>query len=282
LKQSFKDHEIIVSDDTPDDSVRDLVSSYKIQNLHYYKNQIPLGSPGNWNAAISKAKGKYIKVLHHDDYFLKEDSLQKFVDAAEKNNTGFVFCNSEVWYNSDDSRQVSMPNEVQLKRIKEDPAFLFFRNKIGAPSATLFLRNGLLFDENLKWLVDVDFYIQYLKNSSVFYISEALICTAHETPGQVTQSVQNDKIIQIREHVLVFEKLIGGIKDLDKWISFFEYLFRDYNVKSIGELEKIVVLNNAKVFFEKVFSQMNKGIGYKNLVRRLYNSRFNILKAEQF
>ena len=161
LAQSFKDYEVIISDDTSDDSVKDFVSTYKIQNLSYFKNVPAIGTPGNWNAAIAKAKSKYIKVMHHDDYFLKPDSLQKFVAAAEKNNSNFVFCNTEVWHTSDNSRRISGPNSIQLERIKKDPSFLFFRNKIGAPSATLFLRNGSVFDENLKWLVDVDFYISY-------------------------------------------------------------------------------------------------------------------------
>lgn len=283
MAQSFKDHEVIITDDTPDDSVKEFVSQYKIQDLHYFKNPTSLGTPGNWNAAISKAKGKYIKVMHHDDFFLKPDSLQKFVEAAEKNNSGFVFCNTEVWYTSDDSKRVSSPNAIQLERIKKDPSFLFFRNKIGAPSATMFLRDGLLFDENLKWLVDVDLYINYLKNSSLTYINETLVCTAHETPGQVTQSVQNDKTIQIKEHVHVFSKLIDGIKDKSKWISFFGYLFRDHQVNSLEELEKIIPLSpNVKEFFKEVFSEKDKSIGSKNLTRRLYNSRLNFLKKEQF
>lgn len=283
LAQSFKDFEVIITDDTPDDTVKKFVSQYKIQHLQYFKNEPSLGSPGNWNVAISKAKGKYIKVMHHDDYFLKPDSLLKFIDAAEKNSSGFVFCNTEVWYTSDNSRRVSSLNAIQLERIKKDPTFLFFRNKIGAPSATLFLRNNLVFDEDLKWLVDVDFYISYLRKSSFTYINEILICTAHETPGQVTQSVQNDRTVQVKEHVLVFSKLANAIKDKSVWMSFFGYLFRDHNVNSLSELEKLVPVSaHVKEFFTDVFSDKNKNIGLKNLKRRLYNSRLNFFNSEQF
>ncbi len=283
LTQSFKDYEVIISDDTADDTVKNFVSTYKIQNLSYYKNPTSLGTPGNWNAALAKAKGKYIKVMHHDDYFLKPESLSKFVETAEKSKTGFVFCNTEVWYVSDNSRRISQPNAVQLNRLREDILFLFFRNKIGAPSATMFLRNNLLFDENLKWLVDVDFYIQYLKHSSFSYINEALICTAHETPGQVTQEVQHDKAVQIKEHVLVFSKIIESVKDKTKWESFFGYLFRDYKVNSLEELKSIVTIDSkVEAFFKSVFGNMNKSVGFKSLIRKLYNSRFNVLKSEQF
>ena len=283
LKQSFKDFEVIISDDSTNDSVKDFVASYKIPNLHYYKNAVSLGTPGNWNASVLKAKGKYIKMMHHDDYFLSDDSLLKFVDAASKNNASFVFCNTEVWHVSDDSRRISQPNEIQLKRLKEDPLFLFFRNKIGAPSATMFLKNNLVFDENLKWLVDVDFYIRYLKQSHVLHINKALVCTAHEIPGQVTQQVQGNKTIEIKEHVAVFSKINSVIKDKTRFYLFFEYLFRDFKVNSLQELKEIAVVDSgSEDFFKTVFENKNNGVGFKNLKRRLYNSRFNIFKAEQF
>ena len=283
LAQTFKDYEVIISDDSTNDSVKDFVASYKITNLHYYKNAVSLGTPANWNAAILKATGKYIKMMHHDDYFLSHNSLLKFTDAAVKNNASFVYCNTEVWHVSDDSRRISEPNEIQLKRLNSDPLFLFFKNKIGAPSATMFLKNTVLFDENLKWLVDVDFYIRYLKQSKALHINKALVCTAHEIPGQVTQEVQSNRAIQIKEHVAVFSKINNGIKDKTKFYLFFEYLFRDFKVNSLQELKEISAINSCdEVFFKKVFENINNGVGLKNLKRRLYNSRFNVFKAEQF
>ncbi len=281
-EQSFTDYEVIITDDTPDDTVKNFVSHYQIQNLHYFKNPVSLGSPGNWNTALSKAKGKYIKVLHHDDYFLNKKSLSEFVDVAEKNKCSFVFSNTEVWHVSDDTRRIAQPNHVQLQRLYQDPLFLFFRNKIGSPSATFFARNEIKFDENLKWLVDVDFYIRYLKKFPLIHINKALVCTAHETPGQVTQEVQNDKLVQIKEHVLVFLKVNDQIKDKSKWISFFEYLFRDYGVNSLEELNGIVNVDSGSDFFKGVFEGINKGVGIKNLKRKLYNSSLNILHSEQF
>jgi len=282
LAQSFKDYEVIITDDTPDDTVKNFIAGYNIPNLHYFKNPVSLGTPGNWNAAISKAKGKYVKVMHHDDYFLNKDSLSKFVKVAEGNNCSFVFCNTEVWHVSDDSRRISKPNEIQLEKLSQSPFFLFFRNKIGSPSATFFARSEMKFDENLKWLVDVDFYIQYLKKHPFIHLNETLVCTAHEAPGQVTQEVQSDKTVQIKEHVLVFLKIKDEIKDKSKWTLFFEYLFSDFGVNSIEELNSIIDIRQATDFFKNVFEGMGSGTGVKNFKRRFYNSRFNLFKKEQF
>ena len=75
LVQDFKDIEIIVTDDTPDDSV-DVFVMATIGTIpyRYYRNSPSLGPPENWNAAARKAQGKYIKILHHDDFFTQPDS----------------------------------------------------------------------------------------------------------------------------------------------------------------------------------------------------------------
>ena len=58
--QSFKDFEILVSDDTPGDEIQSLCEKYKtVFNLKYKKNEIALGSPTNWNAAIKMEKSSY-------------------------------------------------------------------------------------------------------------------------------------------------------------------------------------------------------------------------------
>ena len=48
----------------------------------YYKNIKVLGTPENWNESIRKAKGAWIKLMHDDDWFANENSLQKFYEAS--------------------------------------------------------------------------------------------------------------------------------------------------------------------------------------------------------
>ena len=52
--------------------------------VKYYKNPQCLGAAANWNAAISKARGEYIKIMHHDDWFTDENSLREFVNMLEE------------------------------------------------------------------------------------------------------------------------------------------------------------------------------------------------------
>ena len=61
--QTFSDYEVILTDDTPDDSVREAAMAAGLSNLRYEKNQTRLGATGNWNAAVRLARGEWIKKM---------------------------------------------------------------------------------------------------------------------------------------------------------------------------------------------------------------------------
>src|SRR3990167_7102617 len=80
-KQTFKDFEVVVSDNSEDDVVKNLCASpeYKMLNINYFKNPRK-GLAQNSNEAIKNAKGEIIKILYMDDYLANENSLQKILD----------------------------------------------------------------------------------------------------------------------------------------------------------------------------------------------------------
>jgi len=82
--QTFSGFEIILTDDSPDDSVANLIKNYSSLNIKYFKNEAALGTPANWNCGIAKASGEWIKLMHDDDWFASPHSLQQFADAANK------------------------------------------------------------------------------------------------------------------------------------------------------------------------------------------------------
>jgi glycosyltransferase involved in cell wall biosynthesis len=88
--QSYTNYEVIISDDSNDDSVEELLKEFNGKfEIKYFKNEKALGTPANWNHAISKATGEWIKLIHDDDWFANEHSLEKF--ALSTNNNKFIF-----------------------------------------------------------------------------------------------------------------------------------------------------------------------------------------------
>src|SRR5438445_118084 len=83
LQQSYKDHEILINDNSPDDSVKALVRSYDHRlKISYEKNEPPVSAVENGLKVMSRASAPWIKVMHDDDWFSCADALQQFADAA--------------------------------------------------------------------------------------------------------------------------------------------------------------------------------------------------------
>ena len=91
--QTFKNFEVIVTDDSNDESVEIFVNKYsKAFKIGYYKNLKTLGTPENWNEAIRKSNGKWIKLMHDDDWFADVDALKIFYESTLQNpDCSFIF-----------------------------------------------------------------------------------------------------------------------------------------------------------------------------------------------
>lgn len=211
--QTYTDYEVVITDDSPDESVSAVVDAFKgkITNLRYYKNTERKGSPGNWNECVRKAEGSYIKILHRDDRFSDADSLARFMAAAEANpEVGFFFSGAMSDDHATHRQYAHTPNKRRIAKLKKDLLLLLVGNVIGAPSVTLFKRSAaLLFDENLKWLVDIDFYIRMLEKGDFIYLEEPLVTVSAGGTWQVTRNCTNKKV-EFGEWFYVHKKFKPG------------------------------------------------------------------------
>lgn len=153
-KQSFKDFEVVVSDHSLNKDIENLCDEWKSKfRLRYFKNNNGRGiiSP-NINFAMSKCVGKYIKILFQDDYLYDSESLE--------NQFNFISDNDDVnwfathFYHSSNGFDIYRP----FIPIWNDNIWIG-NNTIGCPTViTIKNKNILPFDDNLNWLMDVDFY----------------------------------------------------------------------------------------------------------------------------
>lgn len=237
--QSYKDYEVIVTDDSKDDCLEGVIREFSgILNLKYIKNAKNLGSPANWNHGMEQASGEYIKILHHDDWFSDERSLESFVEVLEANpQADFAFCSSRH-YDRGVHVSTHAPSMEQLYSLGKDPKMLFLGNVIGAPSAVLFRRWGLLFDNQLKWVVDLDFYVRLLGlNKNFVYIPQELICIDLMNDTKITATCENNRVLELFENFYFFEKL--QIHDFSESImNLFVRLFLKYDVTSLQEIRE--------------------------------------------
>lgn len=174
-QQTYSNFEVIITDDSDDESVEKLIKECNIkQTVSYCRNSPALGTPANWNLALSKAKGEWIKIMHDDDWFSENESLEYFAKAALNHNDRFIFSGYINYYFTEEKKEIISPSYIRLSLIRRDPYSLLSQNIIGPPSVTL-LKNDkhFYYDTNIKWLVDIDYYIQRLKQQK-FSISKRL------------------------------------------------------------------------------------------------------------
>lgn len=244
IGQDFLDFEIIITDDSPDDCISDVLAD-KIcpVSLTYIKNGKTLGAPGNWNRAISLASGKYIKILHHDDWLLSSQSLSQFVELMESLPEAVLGFSSAKAYNQDHAfRFIHIPSKDRIADLRNDCNTLFFGNLIGPPSSIIYKNTpGLRFDENLRWLVDIDFYIQLLQENKAFaYCPKPLVGVTVESAHQVTRECENNKAVELYEHLYLYSKLSNKTKQFPKYLRSFSQLFQKFSIRSSRELTLLV------------------------------------------
>ncbi len=209
ILQSFTDYEIIITDDSISDVVKDLVNEYdQIDKIKYFRNTKSLGSPENWNESLRRSTGEYIKIMHHDDWFYDKNSLGKYVALLDENpTTDFAFAATLV-ASEKDKDYIHKLNQHQIFELSNDPLLLFKNNIVGAPSTIIFRRKeDLLFDKNMKWLVDLDFYIRILSTNKNFEYSNDVLTVTFKAGGRVTEFCENNMEIEIFEYFYLINKL---------------------------------------------------------------------------
>jgi len=242
-EQNFKDFNVIISDDSPGDEIQTIANSEEWNfPISYYKNQPAKGSPGNWNNAISKANGKWIKLVHHDDWFDNPNTLQHFVNATFENPDGkFFYCKTLIFDASTNLKFNYNPPKKRLDQLMSHPAILFHTNVIGGPSTTLIHRdiaNEFRYNIDLIWLVDIEYYIRIMQNHKIYLVNESLIITTSGSLHQLTNSLINDKYINLREYLYcynLFKKLLNKA-NLAIFIERILFVLQQFEVKSTIEI----------------------------------------------
>jgi hypothetical protein len=96
--------------------------------------------PENTNASMKKCRGDIIKILYMDDFFAHPDVLQIIADSF-----------TEEWMimGCDNNPKPYWTDDIHLGN-----------NRLGSPSTLVLKNHGypFLFDENLTWLLDCDYY----------------------------------------------------------------------------------------------------------------------------
>lgn len=255
-EQSFRDFEVIVTDDSTDNLVEDLCKSEFNFSIQYHRNSPAKGSPENWNEAISKAKGEWIKLIHHDDFFFNAESLAKFVEESAKfPDTDFFFCGTSILEIHSGNQAPYCVDSKIVNRISDFSAYLFPKNIIGSPSTNFFKREiNVFYDNSLIWLVDVEYYCRILKSHAVRHI-DSLLITTMLSENQLTNNLKFNRPVRVYEFFYCYNNLIGNFNAINRKIMRHSMLdlFKEFHVISIADIRMTGYKNAIPIYAHLFF-----------------------------
>lgn len=194
--QTFRDFEVVISDDNSKDETMDIIQKFKDRNEFHVEvlHHVPSTIGANWNHAILHAKGEFIKLLFQDD-LLESDCLEKMVKVAQNPDIGMVVSKRKIietnlselhkdWKILYSDLQVGLKIQwdepMSGKEVMRQKNFFYGpTNRIGEPPAVLFPKKITsvlgLFDEELNQSLDIEYWLRILQRYDVVFLKEELV-----------------------------------------------------------------------------------------------------------
>jgi len=184
LAQTFADFEMLVLDDVSPDDTAEVVARYRDPRLRFLRNERNVGVEENWNRCLRLARGRYFKLLPHDD-LLAPDCLAREVAVLEADTAerlALVFCARriiDVRSRPLLSRRYPHPGGVIPARSAARRCIRRGANLLGEPGGVLF-RTALGrrvgdFDARLRIVTDLDYWFRLLQHGDAYYLPENLV-----------------------------------------------------------------------------------------------------------
>lgn len=235
--QSFKDFEIIITDNSDDDAVEIVAENFKSKlPLQYIKNTPSVTAAQNCNKAINLAKAPWIKLMHDDDWFASADALQLFADAAKNSGKDFIFCASNHVYLDTNKSETEKLEGKRLEMFTESHLALFYLNLVGHPSVVMHKKDfAILYDEQFNWVQDIDFYLRYHAAHGAFeYLPQTLVNIGKGSLQESNKYYKNP-LVELPEYFRLLEKYPADLPLKNRFVFHLVWnMIKRYKIKNIA------------------------------------------------
>ncbi|MFW6015992.1 MAG: glycosyltransferase family 2 protein [bacterium] len=270
LRQTYRDIELIIVNDYPEDKKMDtkiyeLIKSYNDPRITYIVHEENKGACAARNTGINVSKGQFIAFLDDDDEWL-DIKLEEQLLMMENDEIGLVYCdNYRVDKNEKKTLHKNRP-DIFEKTIFET---LLVSNFIGSTSFPLLRKSNLVqagkFDESIESAQDLDLWLRMAKVSKFvycekplvkYYVSEVSISTDISSRIQgfmyILEKYKNDYI----NNIYIYNKRLLYIASAFFFTHHFTESFRFYikafKVKPFSLYNIVVPLKSLFLEFRKM------------------------------
>ena len=192
LNQTYKDIEVFVVDDSPNDyeyrdSVATMVQSYAKMGVVYIPHDTCKGACAARNTGLAAAKGEFIGFLDDDDEWLPE-KIEEQLKGFENDTIALVYCASKIIYEDTEVIKTGILPNIKGYVYNE----LLFENFIGSTSFPL-IRTKVLkeiggFDVLMQSAQDYDVWLRIAEKYEVNFVENPLVLYHFHSGDQITKN----------------------------------------------------------------------------------------------
>jgi len=259
LNQTYKNIEIVIVDNHSTDNTWEILKNIANADprIKLFRNETNIGPVKNWKRCIDEASGKYGKILWSDD-LIAPDFLEKTIDFFKRDDVGFVFTGTEVFFEntSEKTRSYFIGDTGVYDSDRYIEGALFDDDYPASPGCALFRLDDL----NRNLLVDIpnaigsDFSMHAIGNDLLIFL-----LTAHQYRkfGFVNENLSFFRAHQNSISLLSSEGKLLLHRDIVK--AFFVEQFRKDLIPNLNAIiwlhlkrspdKKIYHLNSLKDFY---------------------------------
>ncbi len=239
-QQTFRDFEVIFTDDSKTDKIKNYLESYKANfPLYYYKNTPSLGTSKNMVEGVRYANSNWIKMIHDDDFFADKNALMELSKVCQM-DIKFAFSGYNEYHENSGKCVNRALSQDKYESIKRNLSILFANNLIGCPSVIMMHKSVTeFFDTKLNWFTDVEYYYRILGKLNSAYISKPLINISYND-SSITSAIHKNPKIVIPEAIYLLNlygnKLTHSLKTYDCWWR----VFRNLGIRTEKDIQQYV------------------------------------------
>ena len=194
--------EVIISDDSNSNECSAVASKVLTPlniNYKYIHNQPKLGMADNWNNSIKLASGKYVLVLHDDD-FLLNNGTHKIIEAIKNNQEEYPVMLFGVHIVNEQEKIIKrqlfrhktyLPSKQALLKVLSNSSFIRFPGIV--INRNIFKTLGY-FDTAIGEVADLDMWIRLLSKYGLLCLPNSISAYTVHT-NALTTGMFNEKTI---------------------------------------------------------------------------------------
>jgi len=227
LAQTFTDFEVIIVDDVSTDNSLNLVGQVKDERIQIINHPVNKGLSASRNTGITYAKADMIAFLDADDLW-KPRFLERISFLIDAYPDASIFATQ---YEEFHQRNITVPIKIDRLPVTENKTYLldFFPVNMGKLIVSfssicirreVFEKSGM-FNEEVTFAEDVDFYIRAFSNNQLAYYNESLAIYMIYDSQQMSLAGLENRVIPDFDS---YEYMAQNRPDIKRFLDFYRYV----------------------------------------------------------